>query len=169
MSPFRCEPLAKHHDRQAFRCGVQELEDYLAERAGQDMRRQVAAVFVLVPEGEPHRVAGYYTLSAASVVLSDLPEDFARRLPRYPVVPAVLLGRLARDVTFPGVGRLLLMDALNRAYEHSRSVAAAMVVVDAQNEHARSFYLRHGFRDLSGLQDRLFLPMKTIETLITVA
>jgi len=57
---------------------------------------------------------------------------------------------------------------LNRAYQHSRSVAVAMLVVDAQNEHAKDFYLRHGFRDLPALQDRLFLPMKTIETLISV-
>jgi len=79
MSPYRCELLARHHDRQAFRCGVPELDDYLAQRAGQDMRRHVSAVFVLVPEREPHRVAGYYTLSSASVVLADLPDEFARQ------------------------------------------------------------------------------------------
>ena len=66
----------------------------------------------------------------------------------------------------PGVGKFLLLDALKRAYEHSRSVAAAMVVVDAKNELARRFYLRYGFRELPALQNRLFLPMKTIETLI---
>jgi GNAT superfamily N-acetyltransferase len=167
MNQFRRESLAAHHDRTAFRCGMPELDTYLQTRAGQDVRRQVAAVFVMVPEDEPHRVAGFYTLSAASVVLESLPEDLVRKLPRYPVVPAVLLGRLARDVHFPGIGKLLLLDALKLAHEHSRALAAALVIVDAKNERARDFYARHGFRELPGLTDRLFLPMKTVRTLLT--
>jgi ribosomal protein S18 acetylase RimI-like enzyme len=169
MNPFRCEPLAEHHERHGFRCGAPELDSYLRERASQDVRRHVAAVFVMVPQGEPHRVAGFYTLSSASVVLKDLPEDFVRKLARYPVVPAVLLGRLARDSRFAGIGKLLLLDALKRAHEHSQAVAAAMVVVDAKDDRAREFYARYGFRQLPGLRSRLFMPMKTIQTLVAVA
>jgi len=78
-----------------------EFDEYLKERAGQDMRRRVAAVFVLVPEDEPERIAGFYTLSSASIVLGELPEGIVKKLPRYPMVPAVLIGRLARHVDFP--------------------------------------------------------------------
>ncbi len=102
MSRYVCTPLAGHHDRTRFRCGVRELDDYLRRRAGQDVRRRAAAVFVLSPADEPNRVAGYYTLSAASIVLGDLPQDVAKKLPRYPHIPATLIGRLARDTEFPG-------------------------------------------------------------------
>jgi hypothetical protein len=168
MNQFRCEPLAKHHERGAFHCGVPELDAYIRERVNQDVRRHVAAVFVMVPVDQSHRLAGYYTLSSAAVVLPELPDDVIRKLPRYPVVPAVLLGRLARDLSFPGIGWLLLLDALERAYRHSRVVAAAMVVVDAKSEGARGFYLRHGFRELTGQSDRLFLPMQTIANLLAM-
>ena len=166
MSKFTCEPLAKHHDRKAFNCGVPELDEYLLQRAGQDMRRRVAAVFVIVPENEPGRVAGYYTLSSASIVLDQLPDDLVKKLPRYPTVPAVLIGRLARDVNFSGVGKLLMLDALARSFQHSGEVAAAVVLVDAKNEQAREFYERYGFVEIEDISNRMFLPMKTIEKLL---
>ncbi len=166
MSTFLCRPLAKSHDRATFRCGVEPLDDYLRQRAGQDMRRRVAAVFVMVREDAPYRIAGYYTLSSASVVLEGLPDEVARKLLRYPLVPAVLIGRLARDVDFPGVGKLLLLDALSRALRHTDDVAAAAVLVDAKNDAARQFYARYGFQKLRRMPDRMFLPMKAVEQLL---
>ena len=118
MSDFVSQPLARHHDRLSFRCGAAELDDYLQHRANQDVRRRAAAVFVLVPEDQPQRIAGFYSLSSASIILDELPAELAKALPRYPLVPAVLLGRLARNVNFPGVGRLLLLDALARSLRH---------------------------------------------------
>lgn len=167
MSQFICEPLSTHHDRNSFDCGVQELDQYLRERASQDVRRRVAAVFVLVPDDEPNRIAGFYTLSSASTVLSDLPADLARRLPKYPKVPAVLIGRLARDREFPGVGKLLLLDALARGLHHSREVASAVVLVDAKSPEAREFYNRFGFIEIAGHAQRMFLPMSTVERLLS--
>jgi len=167
MSVFSCRPLADGDDRATFRCGVEPLDAYLRERAGQDMRRRAAAVFVLVSEEEPHRIAGYYTLSSASIVLKALPDELARKLPRYPLVPAVLIGWLARDMGFPGVGKLLLLDSLKRALRHSEQVAAAVVLVDAKDDAARRFYARYGFRQLRQSPDRMFLPMKTIEQLLS--
>lgn len=167
MSKFICERLAKHHDRKAFSCGVAELDEYLRHRAGQDVRRRVAAVFVMVPDNEPTRIAGYYSLSSASIVLSELPDEIVRRLPRSPVVPAVLIGRLARDVGYPGAGRLLLLDALARSLRHTDEVVSAVVLVDAKNERAREFYSRHGFTGVSGIPHRMFLPMNTVENLLT--
>jgi len=166
MTGFVCEPLAKHHDRQAFRCGDAELDEYLSQRAGQDMRRRVAAVFVVVPEGEPKRIAGFYTLSSASIALEELPLEITKALPRYPVVPAVLLGRLARDVNFPGLGKLLLLDALARSHRYSGEVAAAAVLVDAKRDQARRFYARYGFEEVPDRPHRMFLPMKTVERLL---
>ncbi len=130
------------------------------------MRRRVAAVFVMVPGGEPSRIAGYYSLSSASIVLDELPDELVKKLPRYPVVPAVLIGRLARDVNFSGVGKLLLLDALARSLRHSDEVAAALVLVDAKNEQAREFYARYGFVEVAQTTNRMFLPMKTVEQLL---
>ena len=166
---FTCEPLGKQHNRTAFRCGVPELDEYLQQRASQDMRRRVAAVFVMVPQDEPSRIAGYYTLSSASVILDQLPDTMAKKLPRYPSVPAVLVGRLARDLGFSGAGEFLLLDALARSFEHSDKVAAAVVLVDAKNARARTFYARYGFVEIVDIPDRMFLPMKTIEKLLKPA
>lgn len=166
---YVCQPLSKHHDRASFRCGVAELDDYLQRRARQDVRRRVAAVFVMTPENEPERIAGYYSLSSASIVLEELPAELARHLPRYPLVPAVLLGRLARDVGFPGTGRLLLMDAFARLFRHSKEVAAAVVLVDAKDDRARRFYTRYGFQEIAKGDRRMFLPMETVSALLGVA
>jgi len=166
MSTFSCRPLAGGDDRAAFRCGAEPLDAYLRERAGQDMRRRAAAVFVLVPDHQPQRIAGYYTLSSASIVLEASPDEIARKLPRYPLVPAVLIGRLARDVNFPGVGKLLLLDALKRALRHSHQVASAVVLVDAKDDAARRFYARYGFQQILQISHRMFLPMKTVERLL---
>jgi hypothetical protein len=164
MSKFICERLAKHHNRMAFDCGVPDLDVYLRQRASLDMRRHVAAVFVMVPEDEPNRIAGYYSLSSASILLDELPNDLVKKLPRYPNMPAVLIGRLARDISFSGVGRLLLIDALARSLRHTDDVASAVVLVDVKNDSARAFCLRHGFANLSDLPNRMFLPMTTVET-----
>jgi len=166
MSRFVCEPLSTDHDRRSFQCGVRELDEYLQHRAGQDARRRVAAVFVLVPDDEPRCVAGFCTLSSASIVLSELPDDLAKRLPRYPAIPAVLIGRLARDVNFPGVGKLLLLDALARSFQHCEEVAAAVVLVDAKNREACEFYAKFGFVEFARTPGKMFLPMSTVQDLL---
>jgi GNAT superfamily N-acetyltransferase len=166
MSEFLCEPLSEGHDRNAFRCGIAELDVYLRERAGQDVRRRVAAVFVMVSKDAPGRIAGFYTLSSASVVLNELPAGIRRKLPRYPMVPAILIGRLAREVELKGVGRLLLLDALTRSLRHTKEVAAAVVLVDTMNVQARQFYERYGFESVLHTASRMFLPMRTVEKLL---
>lgn len=135
------------------------------------MRRRVAAPFVLC-EGESNAVLGYYTLSALSVDVGAWPEAVARRLPRYPVVPATLLGRLAVDRRLRGkgagehrLGEHLLMDALRRALGASREVASVAVVVDAKDDNAATFYRRYDFIPFADPANRLFLPMATIERL----
>lgn len=165
---YRIERLERHHDRAAFSCGEDSHDTYLHKRARQDAERYVAAVFVL-NDPAPHRVTGYYTLSSASVALADLPEEVRRTLPRYPHVPAVLLGRLAVDRAFHGqhLGEVLLFDALRRAFiVGTREIAAMAVVVDALHDRACAFSERYGFQRFPTNENRLFLPMPTIAPLL---
>jgi predicted GNAT family N-acyltransferase len=160
---YRVEPLNASHDRSAFHSGVPELDHYLHHQAGQDARRKVAAPFVMI--GENGVILGYYTLSAYSVQLSELPEAIAKKLPRYPLLPATLLGRLAIGGSHRGknLGRLLLIDALYRSWRNTLEVASVGVVVEALDETARSFYLHHEFSQLQDHPNKLFIAMATIE------
>jgi GNAT superfamily N-acetyltransferase len=168
QSHYRVEPLGQQHNRKAFSSGVEPLDRYLRERARQDARRRVAAPFVLC-EGQSYVVLGYYTLSALSIDVGAWPEDVARKLPHYPVVPATLLGRLAVDTSLrgKGMGEYLLMDALRRALVASRQVAAVAVIVDAKDDNAVAFYRRYEFIPFADQVNRLFLPMGTIEQLFS--
>jgi predicted GNAT family N-acyltransferase len=160
---FRFEPLdKKRHDRAAFSCGTEALDHYLKQQATQDVEERVAAVIVLTPDGKT--IAGYYTLSQYAVDLGGLPLAIAKKLPKYPELPATLLGRLARSIAFrgQGIGELLLMGALKRALNHSKSIASMAVVVDAKDAKGKAFYAGYGFIELPDHARRMFLPMATI-------
>lgn len=161
----KTEPLSSAHDRKGFSSGNADLDRYFQNQAGQDLRRHIAAPFVLAePDGV---VIGYYTLSASSVTMTELPESTTARLPRYPRLPATLIGRLAVDRRFQGQGhgRFLLADALFRT--SGSEIASFAVIVDAIDEGARAFYLREGFVEFPDHPMRLFLGMSTIRTLFT--
>ena len=160
------EPLGSHHVRAAFSCGNEDLDRYFHRLAGQDLRRKVAVPFVLI-EPTASNIAGFYTLSALSVRIGEFPESITRKLPKYPVMPATLLGRLAVDRRYRarGYGGLLIMDALRRRLRQSLTIGSIAVVVDAKDEPARSFYQRHDFVAFSNQPRRLFLPMAKIEKL----
>ncbi len=162
-SPYRVEALTKDHDRKNFSCGVAELDRYLHRQITQDQKRRVAAPFVLV-EGTALEVAGYYTLSSSGVDLRAWPPALAKKLPRYPTVPVVLLGRLAVDQKRRGqkLGELLLMDALSKALENADQVAAVAVIVDAINDAAIDFYRHYDFQQFPEQPNKLLLPMRTI-------
>jgi GNAT superfamily N-acetyltransferase len=160
---LRVEALGPHHDRSRFASGVEALDRYFRSRAGQDARKNMAAPFVLVlPDGA---IAGYYTLSATGVKLTELPADVTRKLPKYPLVPATLLGRLAVDKTHQGrgYGRFLLADALFRAVRSE--IASFAIIVDAKDEAARRFYERESFLPLPDQPLRLFRSMADIAKL----
>jgi predicted GNAT family N-acyltransferase len=163
---YRVEALGKQHDRSGFTCGSEPLDTYLKVQAGQDARKRVAAIFVLC-ERASNRVVGFYSLSAISVDIGSWPEDVVKKLPRYPVVPATLLGRLAidRQLQGRGAGEYLLMDALHRSWQTSRQVASVAVVVDAKDRRAVEFYKRYEFIPFADPPIRLFLPMSVIEQL----
>jgi GNAT superfamily N-acetyltransferase len=167
MSPgYRVEPLsAAKHRREEFTCESPELTEFLRTRARKEMEARASACFVLVLGEDPGRIAGYYTLSAAEVVTAELPEALAKKLPRYRSLPATLLGRLARDAAFrgQGIGDLLMVDALARAYAGSAEIGSVAVVTDPKNERAAAFYAEFGFVRLN--DRRMVLPMKDVERL----
>lgn len=159
-APFLLAPLDAKHDRTAFRSDSALLNRYLREHVTQDIRRRVAACFVALADGQ--RIAGYYTLASASLVLADLPASTSKKLPRYPTVPAVRMGRLAVDQGFKGqgLGGALLADALARAAR--AEIAAFALMVDAKDDPAAAFYRHHGFIALPDSPLTLFLPLATV-------
>ena len=164
--PFRLEALSGDHDRSGFSCGQESVDRYFRTQVTQDIRRRVAACFAAVDAGsEPGSgaVAAYYTLAAAGIPLTALPAAIRKKLPRYPSIPAVRVGRLAVDARYQGrgLGGALLADALARVM--ASPAAAYALLVDAIDDKAVAFYRRHGFIPLQSQAHTLFLPIATAE------
>jgi GNAT superfamily N-acetyltransferase len=157
---FVIAPLSPDHDKLAFSCGVDPLDRYLQTQATQDIRRRIANCFVAT-SANSNTIAGYYTFSAASVPMLDLPSETAKRLPRYPIVPAALIGRLAIDRQYRGrgLGAALLFDAIARAARADTAIFA--ILVDAKDDTAAAFYRHHGFQAFAARPLTLFLPIGT--------
>ena len=157
--PFLVEPLGDGHDRASFSCGVEALDRYLRTQATQDVRRCATACYVAI-EAPGAKIAGYYTLAAAGILLSDLPAELVKRLPRYPSVPVARLGRLAVDQAYRGrklgsvstVGRHSTVPAFrNRRFRLGGR---------RQGRHqAEAFYRHHGFVPFGSQPRQLVLPL----------
>ena len=161
-SGYYIEPLAEQHDRAAFTCGNEALDHYFrGAPIRQDVSRRVTNAFVLTPDGK--FVAGFYTLSPISILSVDLTSSLQKKLPKRPI-GATLIGRMGRDLSLrgKGVGEMLLMDALHKAWQASKLVSCWAVVVDAK-EGARDFYMENEFTPFATQPDRLFLLMKKID------
>lgn len=165
---LRIEPLAPHHDRNGFSCGVDSLDRYLRAQASQDVRRRANGVFILVEPERPETVLGYYTLCATGLSPGDVPAGARKHVPRYPLVSATLVGRLAISEARQGerLGAILLADAVRRAFASAATVGSSMLVVDAMNERAAAFYEGNGFVRLPDSM-RLVLPMHAIAWMVT--
>lgn len=163
--PFRLEPLGEKHDRTNFSCGQEPLDRYIRTQATQDIRRRISTCFVAV-ETDTGNLAAYYTLAAASIPTPDLPAEITKKLPRYPTLPAVRIGRLAVDLRFQGrgLGGALLADALRRVL--AAAPAAFALLVDAKDDKAVAFYRRYGFAPLAGQPRTLFLAVATADKLL---
>jgi len=159
----RIEPLDDRHERAAFNSGVEPLDRYFRTQAGQDVRKRVSSCFVLTEDGGAP--LAFYTLAATSIALNDLPASMAKKLPRYPSVPATLMGRLAVDARFRGrrFGELMLLDAFSRALRSE--IATFAFVVDAKDDTAVGFYNAYEFLPLTATGRRLFMPMAEIAKL----
>jgi GNAT superfamily N-acetyltransferase len=158
----RIEPLDERRDRSGFECGTPALDSYFHRQIGQDIRRRVASAYTLIVDDS---IAGYYTLSSTSIALRELPGPITKKLPRYPTVPATLLGRLAVDRAFRGrgFGVLLLVDAIKRCV--ASEIATFAIVADAKDETAAAFYRRHEFAPFPSQSLRLFLPLAAARNL----
>jgi GNAT superfamily N-acetyltransferase len=157
---FRIQALSGSHDRSRFTSGSPALDRYFRERASQDIKRRLATCFVAV-DVDSGEIAGFYTLHAAGIALTDLVPEIAKKLPRYPVVPAALLGRLAVAETYQGkgLGGTLLADAILRSARTELGVFA--LLVDAKDAAAQRFYEHFGFTLLPGDTRRLCLTIAT--------
>lgn len=156
---FRIEALAPTHDRLGFSSGVAPLDRYLRELATQDIKRRVSNCFVALDD--TGAIAGYYTFAAASLPLTELPADETKRLPRYALLPAGLIGRLAVDRRFQRqhLGGALIMDAAARAARGDSAIFA--LIVDAKDDKAAAFYEHHQFRRFTSRPQSLYLPLAT--------
>ena len=153
----------KKHTRSTFVCGNDSLDNYIKKQASQELKKKVSTVFVLIDSPNSDVIA-YYTLSAYTVDVSRLNESFAKTVPRYPLLPATLLGRLAVTKAYQGkgIGELILVDALQRVLEATTQIASLAVVVEAIDENAVSFYQRYGFLEFKQHPLKLYLPTKSI-------
>jgi GNAT superfamily N-acetyltransferase len=111
------------------------------------------------------RILGYYTLSAYGIRSGALPPALAKKLPKYPLIPATMLRRLAVSREHQGqkLGRLLLMNALHRSWKNTVKVASAGVVAEAIDDSARDFYLHHELIPLLDHPRKLFMAMTTLQ------
>ncbi len=157
-------PLEKKHNRSSFDCGNKELNEYLKRYARQNDKSGINKTFIAVKSDTPLIIDGYYTISSSVIEFQSLPEENQRKLPAYPI-PAALIGRLAVDFACQGegLGTELLVDALLRIVRASSEIGIYAVRVDAIDERAKKFYLKHEFILLEDSPMSLFLPLKTIK------
>jgi len=153
----------KKHNRNKFDCGVEALNLYLQRVANQDQKRSLTKVYVLA---EGARVIGYYSISAHSVSKDHFPEG--RQFGRYQEVPFLLLGRLAVDRDYQGLGYgdVLILHAFATTMEAAEKVGIMGMVVDAKDENAVSFYQGFGLKRLVSTKNRLVLPLSALAKLI---
>ena len=155
--PFTIEPLGKQ-DRDNFCCGSEPLDRYFKIQVSQDIRRRLTACYIAICT-DTQQIAGYYTLSATHISMTDLPDDVSKKLPRYPSIPAVRIGRLAVAKKFQGqgLGSTLLANAAFRILRSD--IAAFAITIDAKDDQAMTFYRHHGFLDLNAKERTMFVAL----------
>ncbi len=156
---FAIERLGTGDGRKEFCSGNAILDRYLHEIAGQDIKRRISNCFVA--RDETGKIAGFYSFAATTLPIIDLPEAQAKRLPRYGVLPAALIGRLAVDQHFrgQGLGAALIFDAAARAAEAAPAIHA--LVVDAKDEMAAAFYRHLGFQPFTSRPMSFYLSLES--------
>lgn len=162
MSRYSVQLLTSDHIRKEFSCKHPSLENYIVKYVTQDVKRKLAACYVVT--NESNEVIGYYTLSTDSIESDVVSEAIKKKMPPgYKNLPATLLGRLAvtNDFQGKGIGQLLLVDALQRSYANSLIIASMAVIVDPIDLNAESFYLKYGFIKLPD-SGKMFIAMKTL-------
>lgn len=157
------EPFGPRHNVDRFDCGREQLTRWLHAYAGQGQRRDTARTFVVCPRGE-NDVVGYYTLVASRVEQSEATDEVRSGTSKLFPIPVCLIARLAVDriEQKAGLGRSLLLDALQRTERASRSVAMRAVLVHALDQEAAGFYERFGFTPASTEPLTLMVPLEAV-------
>jgi GNAT superfamily N-acetyltransferase len=153
----RVERLGDHHEVGNFSCGVKDLDDWLSVHALDNQRRDLSRTFLLLDDAD--HVAGYYALTMGGVRKESLPTRYGRGLPKFDI-GMVLLARfaIAEERQGQGLGRDLLIEAIERAADAGTHVAARFIAVDPIDEAARAFYSKFGFRLVEGdVEGRMYL------------
>lgn len=150
----------KKHDRKAFDCGVEVLNQYLQHIANQDQKRGLTRIYVLA---EQKRIVGYYSICTHAVPTDQLPD--AKKLGHYQNAPFLLLGRLAVDVRYQGrgFGDALIFHAFSITKDAAEKIGTLGMIVDAKDEKAAGFYERFGFKRLTASPNRLVLPFSIMD------
>jgi ribosomal protein S18 acetylase RimI-like enzyme len=162
---FAIEALTKAHKRSDFTCGNDRIDLYFRETVSQDVKRKYATCFV-ARDIAANRIAGFYTLSSSNVPLNEVPEPLAKKLPRYPTVPAVLIGWLGRHSAYAGqgLGEALLFDAIKTV---ATPIGAHAIFAEAVDDRAAAFYAAYGFTPLIKRPRTLYLPVAAALSLLS--
>ncbi len=136
------EPLADHHDTEAFASGVESLDAWLKRRAMKNQATGASRTFVAC---QGQRVVAYYALASSAIAVDEAPGRFRRNMPN--PIPVVVLGRLAVDRSFQGqgLGRALVQDAGLRVIQAADAIGIRGLIVQALSAEAKAFYERVGF------------------------
>lgn len=164
---IRFQALHDSHDTAGFTCGVAALDQWLRSVARQHISKGISRTFCAVDADASTQILGYYSLTVAEIDTDKLPKDVARKLPRR--APLVLIGRLATALTMrgQGLGSMLVIDAFRRIVEVSNNVGVTLIMVDAKDDQAASFYQHYGFVPLPDAPLRLVLPVATARQLFS--
>jgi len=163
------EPIRKKHDREAFDCGEEALNEFLRRYARKSHELGGAKTFLAIDDAED-AVLGFYSLSPASVAYARTPEVTRRGLARHDV-PGFRLARLAVDRRFQGqgIGGQLLLAAGRRCLLASAEVGGVVLVIDAKNERVAEWYASYGALPLLDAPLTLLLPLATIDAALKKA
>jgi GNAT superfamily N-acetyltransferase len=164
------EPIQKGHNREAFDCGEEALNEFLRRYARRSHELGGAKTFLAIDDAEDKGILGFYSLSPASVAYARTPEAARRGLAHHDV-PGFRLARLAVDRQFQGrgIGGQLLLAAGRRCLRAAAEVGGVVLVIDAKNERVADWYASYGAVRLLDAPLSLLLPLATIEAALKKA
>ena len=164
MTAWHEEPIRKQHDRDAFDCGEDALNEFLRRYARKSHELGGAKTFLAIDDADNKTILGFYSLSPAAIDYARTPEIVRRGLARHEV-PGFRLARLAVDrrIQGKGIGGQLLLAAGRRCLLASAEVGGVMLIIDAKNARVAGWYAGYGAVPLLDAPLSLLLPLATIE------
>jgi len=170
LTAWHEQPINKKHDREAFDCGEEALNEFLRRYARKSHEMGAAKTFLAIDDADKKTILGFYSLSPGSVTFARTPEIVRRGLARHDV-PGFRLARFAVDrrLQGQGIGGQLLLAAGRRCLLASAEVGGVVLVIDAKNERVAKWYSSYGAVPLLDAPLSLLLPLATIEAALKKA